>query len=193
MGLFKRLFKKKDCLEDSVFYQFHKNDIELTKKKLMKITFLLANYVYYMYDCSLIICYGKINIFRKEQTMKKIFTIIAGLTVIIILSSCANQIYSWSYSPINVKYAKQIDQVTLSMSKEELRKILPKLHVRGQTYVEGELIEALELQHNYWAGVGGYLIYDKLWFYFYNGQLVKWGQPNDWPQKPDLIIEKRYR
>jgi hypothetical protein len=32
-----------------------------------------------------------------------------------------------------------------------------------------------------------------LWFYFYRDQLVKWGRPQDWPERPDLIIERRDR
>jgi len=107
--------------------------------------------------------------------MKTLFAVIIGLTISVIFTSCANQVYSLSYSPINKQYAQQIDQISLGMSKEELKTILPELHVRGQTFVEGEIVEALELQHNYWAGVGGALVHDRLWFYFYNGRLVKWG------------------
>lgn len=125
--------------------------------------------------------------------MKLLVIPIIVLFANITLSSCANEVYSFSYSSINKEYAKQLDQVTLGMSKANLRKILPDLHVRGQTKVDGEVIEALELQHNYWAGVGGELIHDRLWFYFHDNELVKWGQPNDWPRKPDLIIERRSR
>lgn len=32
-----------------------------------------------------------------------------------------------------------------------------------------------------------------LWFYFNGEKLVKWGKPQDWPDKPDVIIEKRNR
>jgi len=59
--------------------------------------------------------------------------------------------------------------------------------------VEKEVVEGLELQHDYWSGVGGVLVHDLMWFYIYDGRLVKWGKPNDWPQKADLIIEKRIR
>lgn len=114
------------------------------------------------------------------------------LTIALIFTtSCANQMYSWSYSPITTKYSTQLDEVSLGMNKKELKKILPNLSIGGQTYVKNEIIEALELQHNYWAGVGGQLVNDQLWFYFYKGKLIKWGRPNDWPEKPDLIIETR--
>ncbi len=107
------------------------------------------------------------------------------------LVGCANEVYSFSYTPITKQYSKQLDSLNLGMTKSEVRNIIPDLILRGQTSVDGQSIEALELQHNYWAGVGGRLINDRLWFYFANGRLVKWGQPNDWPQKPDLIIERR--
>jgi hypothetical protein len=108
-------------------------------------------------------------------------------------AGCSNNVYSVSYSSINSQYSQQLDQVSLGMTKQDLRKILPDLVVRGQTSIEGHSIEALELQHNYWAGVGGRLVSDRLWFYFQNNKLVKWGQPNDWPTKPDLIVENRFR
>jgi hypothetical protein len=119
--------------------------------------------------------------------------ILLALTASLMVSSCANQMYSFSYSGINQKYARQLDHVELGMSKAEVRKLLPDLHARGQTSVEGEVIEAWELQHNHWDGVGGPLVEERLWFYFHNDQLVKWGQPQDWPQKPDLIVEKRFK
>ena len=115
------------------------------------------------------------------------------LTIGCDIVGCANNVYSLSYTPINKQYAPQLNRVSLGMKKDELRKLLPGIVVRGQTSVEGQVVEALELEHNYWAGVGGSLINDRLWFYFQNEKLVKWGQPNDWPQKPDLIIEKRER
>lgn len=125
----------------------------------------------------------------KLQTL--IFTCV--LAAACVVAGCANNVYSFSYTPINKQYAQQLENVTLGMSKAEVRKLLPELVVRGQTSVDGQAIEALELDHNYWSGVGGRLVNDRLWFYFQSGKLVKWGQPNDWPQSPDLIIEKRER
>ncbi len=119
--------------------------------------------------------------------------LVLALSTSLMVSSCSNQMYSFSYSGINQKYARQLDRVELGMSKVEVRKLLPDLHARGQTNVGGEVVEALELQHNHWAGVGGPLVEERLWFYFHNDQLVKWGQPQDWPQQADLIVEKRVR
>jgi len=32
-----------------------------------------------------------------------------------------------------------------------------------------------------------------IWFYFWEGKLVQWGRPNDWPQNPDAIFEMRIK
>lgn len=79
------------------------------------------------------------------------------------------------------------------MTKKQIREVLPMLQIGGQKYVNNKVIEVLKLQHNYWAGIGGQLVYDELWFYFFKGELVKWGRPYDWPTDPDLIIETRIR
>lgn len=123
----------------------------------------------------------------------KQFLSIVVCSAILFVAGCSNNVYSLSYSSINSAYAQQLDQITPGMTKSEVRQILPDLVARGQNISSGQNIEALELQHNYWAGVGGQLVRDRLWFYFQNGKLVKWGQPNDWPQKADLVIENRIR
>ncbi len=104
------------------------------------------------------------------------------------LTACANHVYSLSYSPITKEYAQQLDQVSLGMTKPQLRNVFPTIVTRGQTLVDGKQVEAMELAHNYWAGVGGRLQEDRLWFYFFEGRLVKWGHPNDWPAPQELII-----
>jgi hypothetical protein len=124
---------------------------------------------------------------------KNFATVILVMFAMSFLSSCANNVYSLSYSSINKEYEKQLDQVALGMTKEELKGILPNTHLRGSVYVGKEVVEALELEHSYWSGVGGYLVKDKLWFYFHDGKLMKWGKPEDWPQKPDLVIENHSR
>jgi hypothetical protein len=98
-----------------------------------------------------------------------------------------------SYSPIIDAYSSQLEDVRLGMSRGDFKKVMPNAKIRGQTYVGQRVIEAFELKHNYWSGVGGYLISDYMWFYFSNDQLVKWGRPNDWPTEADLIIERRDR
>ena len=116
------------------------------------------------------------------------------LIALFFVYGCANNVYSWSYSTINRAYQDELLTISIGMSKSEVvdvfnGKILP----RGQKDVNGSIIEALELQHNYWSGVGGRLISDKMWFYFYDNKLIKWGYPDDWPESPDIIIEKRIK
>lgn len=131
---------------------------------------------------------------KLEFHMKKIFLSLLIIPFLLFLfSSCSNSMYSFSYSPINEAYADELDKINLGMSMKEVKKILPDIRKRGQTYVAGEIVEGLELQHNYWSGIGGYSVKDFLWFYFYQDKLVKWGKPNDWPEKADLIIEQRIR
>ncbi len=125
--------------------------------------------------------------------VRKSLTVIAVISSVAAIAGCSNDVYSTSYTPINSQYQQQLDNIKIGMSKAEVRQLIPNLVTRGQTSVGGQTVEALELQHNYWAGVGGRLINDRLWFYFQNEKLVKWGQPNDWPQRPDVIIEKRIR
>lgn len=104
------------------------------------------------------------------------------------LTGCANHVYSLSYSPITKEYAQQLDNVALGMTKPQLRALFPSIVTRGQTLVGGKQVEAMELSHNYWTGVGGRLAEDQLWFYFFDGKLVKWGRPNDWPAPQELVI-----
>ena len=123
----------------------------------------------------------------------KCLSLSALLITIGCVSGCSNDVYSLSYTPINSQYSQQLDNIHIGMTKAEVRQLIPNLVTRGQTSVGGQMIEALELQHNYWAGVGGRLVNERLWFYFQNEKLIKWGQPNDWPQKPDILIEQRLR
>lgn len=117
-------------------------------------------------------------------------TIALCLALLGVISGCANHVYSLSYSPITKEYAQQLDQVSLGMTKPQLRALFPDMVTRGQTAVGGKPVEAMELSHNYWTGVGGRLQEDQLWFYFHEGRLVKWGRPNDWPAPSELIIRQ---
>jgi hypothetical protein len=114
--------------------------------------------------------------------------LVTTIALMLSLSACV------STRPINEHYSRELDSVRLGMSRAQLRAILPNVAPRGQVYVDGETVEALELRHQY-SPIGDLTIAEeqRLWFYFHGGKLVKWGQPNDWPQKPDLIIERRSR
>lgn len=109
-------------------------------------------------------------------------------SLVLVLAGCANHVYSVSYSPITKEYANKLDNVNLGMTKPQVRQVFPDLVTRGQIQVSGRQVEALELSHNYWAGVGGRLVEDQLWFYFVDGKLARWGRPNDWPSSQEVVI-----
>ena len=87
----------------------------------------------------------------------------------------------------------------------EFQKLVPEAYVAGQN----DQTTAYELVHlqkyvtqddidhqNFWWGAGSpnaRTTKQILWFYFYKDQLVKWGRPQDWPERPDIIIERRER
>jgi hypothetical protein len=99
----------------------------------------------------------------------------------------------------------RLSQLKTGMSLDEFRRLMPEAYVGGQndatTAYEIELTqkyvtqEDLDRQNLIW-GVGSPRARSKkeaLWFYFYKDQLVKWGRPQDWPDKPDFILETRVR
>lgn len=99
-------------------------------------------------------------------------------------------------------YNNKLSQVDLGMSKSEFRKIFPESVPRGAKQYSNGSVEVLEVLYAYYSfmptgnrnrneltGMEG----QSQWFYFYNNQLVQYGNPNDWPKEPDLIIEKRVK
>ena len=85
------------------------------------------------------------------------------------------------------------------MSKTEVLGIMPDGVARGaKSYPNGK-VEVLEYEAadyapfhvgaDPWSGMVG----QKTWLYFYNGMLVQWGSPGDWPSDPDKIVELRHR
>ena len=99
--------------------------------------------------------------------------------------------------------ADRLSQLKIRMSLAEFRRLMPEAYVGGQS----EATTAYEVvknqkyvtqddinRQNFWLGVGSPRARSRrevLWFYFYRDQLVKWGRPQDWPDKPDIILEKR--
>jgi len=101
-------------------------------------------------------------------------------------------------------YSKQAAKIKLGMTKEEFLAIFPSAEPRGAKMYPKGAVEVLEqkvsqysfwgssdpnFRRNEWTGVETRVT----WFYFYEGQLVQYGMPNDWPQDPDKIIEIRQR
>ena len=104
-------------------------------------------------------------------------------------------------------YSDRLCKVKIGMALEDFRHLFPEAYVAGQN----ESTTAYELkdsqkfrlqvdqdQRPVDSALGLYRAPVRtstqlLWFYFYTGTLVKWGRPQDWPEKPDVIIEKRIR
>ncbi len=101
--------------------------------------------------------------------------------------------------------ATLLSQLKIGTPLAEFQKLVPEAYVAGQN----DQITAYELVHiqkyvtqddidrqNFWWGAGSpnaRTSKQVLWFYFYKDQLVKWGRPQDWPERPDVIIERRER
>lgn len=102
-------------------------------------------------------------------------------------------------------HADILKNVRTGMTLEAFRKVFPKAYPCGQSgdvtayefktvlkYVTKDDVD----HQNFLFGMGSPAARSEksiLWFYFYQDLLVRWGSPNDWPAKPDLIIEHRER
>jgi hypothetical protein len=99
-------------------------------------------------------------------------------------------------------YYKKLGEVELGMTKSEFRQIFQESIPRGAKKYPNGSVEVLEVSCEYysffpsgnqnrneWTGMEG----QPQWFYFYNGELIQYGNPEDWPSDPDLVIEKRIR
>ena len=99
-------------------------------------------------------------------------------------------------------YYNRLGKIELGMTKPEFKQIFPKSIPRGAKQYPKGTVEVLEVSYEYysffptrnrnrneWTGMEG----QPQWFYFYNGKLIQYGNPEDWPTDPDLIIEKRIR
>ena len=135
-----------------------------------------------------------VNIWRQRMTVEKVlgFLVLVGFFV----SGCA--------SPgLNKKdYYDRLERTELGMTKSEFKQIFPESIPRGAKQYSKGSVEVLEVAYAYysflptgnrnrnkWTGMEG----QSQWFYFYNGKLLQYGNPEDWPSEPDLIIEKRIR
>lgn len=71
---------------------------------------------------------------------------------------------------------------------------MPSAVVAGQNSIGGLRVDAYEVTHSHmydeWYG---FTREERLWFFFQDQQLVKWGPPGSWPEAADLIVEYRDR
>jgi hypothetical protein len=99
-------------------------------------------------------------------------------------------------------YFSRLQSIDLGMTKVAFRSVFPESVPRGAKQYPNGTIEVLEVAYQSYAfipsgnrdrnGLTG-MEAQSQWFYFYNGKLIQYGNPNDWPSNPDLIIETRSR
>lgn len=106
-------------------------------------------------------------------------------------------------TPIQEVYSERLRQVSIGMNLQNHLLVFPESYVGGQSggttayeltrkakYVTTDDID----RQNYIWGAGSPRAKTErqvLWFYFYDGKLIKWGNPGDWPPTPDTVIEIR--
>ena len=105
--------------------------------------------------------------------------------------------------PIQAVYSDRLARLSIGMSLADFRQVFPEAYPGGQkdetTAYNLDLKQVLrDRRRRVDASIGLYTPKDivseqSLWFYFYADQMVQWGRPQDWPERPDLIIEKRLR
>lgn len=110
-----------------------------------------------------------------------------------------------SLPSVQQEKATLLSKLKIGTPLTEFQKLVPEAYVAGQN----DQVTAYELEHiqkyvtqsdidrqNFWWGAGSPNAQTRkqvLWFYFYKDQLVKWGRPQDWPERPGVIIERRER
>ena len=114
-----------------------------------------------------------------------------GLSLAAILVGCA----STSITEQN----RQLSKIELGMTKDQVLGIMPKGVPRGAKLYPKGSVSVLEYEagtyapFNYGANPWTGMINQTMWLYFYNGKLIQWGKPGDWPTNPDAIVEIRDR
>jgi hypothetical protein len=98
-------------------------------------------------------------------------------------------------------YFSRLGSVELGISKSEFRNLFPESIPRGAKMYLNGTVEVLEVAYQAYSFLPTGRERNELtgmeaqrqWFYFYNGKLIQFGNPNDWPVNPDLIVETRSR
>jgi hypothetical protein len=92
------------------------------------------------------------------------------------------------------EYNQGAARVSIGMTKAEFLGLFPTSVPRGAKAYPKGTVEVLEVQKRiYECCLARDMNATPIWFYFYNGQLVQFGSPSDWPRDPDLVIETRQR
>lgn len=113
--------------------------------------------------------------------MKHMATMVL-LIVLVCVCGCSTQ-------SITQRHASQLAQLNPGMSLDEFRLIMPRAVPAGQAASGGQMIDAYEVEHTYMYDTwSGRTTHQRLWFYFVDKTLVKWGEPGDWPSENDVAI-----
>ena len=118
-----------------------------------------------------------------EDKKMNVKFLLAGLLVIMLVG-CA----SMSIDEQN----KRLSRLELGMTKEQVLKIMPggtaprgpKLYPNGPVTVL-EYKAGTYAPFDFSADFDTGMITQTTWLYFYNGKLIHWGGPEDWPANPD--------
>jgi hypothetical protein len=141
------------------------------------------------------------------MNMKLLILRFALLVFAIFLFGCSSVPVVEAPKSIQQVYSDRLNKVKIGMALENFRTLFPEAYVGGQneSTTAYELkdsqkfrLQADQDQRPVDSALGLYRAPVRtstqlLWFYFYGDKLVKWGRPEDWPEKPDVIIEKRNR
>lgn len=107
------------------------------------------------------------------------------LSAIVWLVGCAS---AFDTRPIAQKYSKQLQLLSPGISLNTFSKVMPNTYLKGQNVVDGLRIDAYELTWRHAEHMMGHRVTERLWFYFHNNQLVRWGEPGDWPARGDIPV-----
>ena len=125
----------------------------------------------------------------------------------VLLQGCATGPLKSELQDIRQVNAPRLAKLEIGMPLEKFQAVIPEAFVAGQNAATTGY--ELRLEQKYiddqdWQGrpldrAIGFVPPRKrtdvqvLWFYFFTNRLVKWGRPNDWPDRPDQILEFRNR
>lgn len=126
------------------------------------------------------------------------------LSAVLLLSVCGVLGGCQSPGMVSDAYLASTRQIEMGMSKPDFFRLFPTAEPRGaKMYPKGsvEVYEVKVSQYRFMPSNDSSYVRDAFsgieskvtWFYFYNGILVQYGMPNDWPAEPDKVIEIRQR
>ena len=139
---------------------------------------------------------------EKKMKTKSIFVVAILISCVSGCATAPRVVSKPSDLPsIQSEKAGLLEKTKVGMPLSEFRQLVPEAYVVGQKDETTAYELAYEQKYVTNGDVARHRIpfsnklnartYKQvLWFYFYQDRLVQWGQPNVWPTKPDMILEK---